>query len=333
MKEKTNKPLFVLDMFSHENEVNYVRSLWADGIVLLVWLVDNQKLQQIADRAHELWMYIVAEVQYESELEIVNNIPYDAIWINTRDINELSKVDFQKILNIRQKVWPEKIIIWESWIDNVYDIIRLQESNCSGFIVWSSILNSRNIPSSIEYFKNQDIKSPYIWYRWGWKLRKNDEFLIKRLEEIWFKLIHSHQISNSDETFMALKKNLYFENPDIWRIFLRAIEQSLLITLKQAKTTDSELRFLKHDDLNLSLEEQYQILNNFKYVLRKEENEIYWKLDNINIDILIHSLHVPDTSDHLRDLEILSNRRNNKETISCFLTNQQITNESNLENY
>lgn len=118
----TDKPLIVLDLFLYEDQIDEVYAYGADAIVLIVALLSVDELQRLYQKSTLLGLDTIIEVQDARELEIAVRLGARIIGINARDINDLKKVDMDKIANLSQLAPRDIELVAESGIRNGDDV-------------------------------------------------------------------------------------------------------------------------------------------------------------------------------------------------------------------
>jgi|GEM_PF-3842244 len=147
----TNKPLIVLDIFLVEAQIDEAYINGADAIILIVSLLEEEELKKLHEKADFLGLDVIVEVQDKHELEKAINIGAKAIGINTRDINDLTRVELTKVSQL-SKLIPEEIhIVAESGI-KCPDEIRQYCQDAEAIIVGSALLVDDTIEANLKRF-------------------------------------------------------------------------------------------------------------------------------------------------------------------------------------
>ncbi|EKE27070.1 MAG: hypothetical protein ACD_4C00064G0001, partial [uncultured bacterium (gcode 4)] len=144
----------------------------------------------LLEYSKSIWIEVIVEVQNKEEVEKSIKNGAKIIWINTRSLNNLSEVDFEKISEIKKIIPKDIAIIGESWIEMAS---HMNKHQLDWWIVGSTILASRSIKWSLRYFKEQNDDIPYIWLRPWARLDNRIEEILNELIEMWFELLHSVQ--------------------------------------------------------------------------------------------------------------------------------------------
>lgn len=150
----TEKPIIALDIFLHENQVEQMHTYGADAIMVIVSLLDDGELKNLYNKAIAYDLDVILEIQSEEELRRVLQLDPKIIGINTRDINDLTKVDLGKVSRLA-KIIPRGIhIIAESGIKTTDDIDTYCR-NASAAVVGSALLECSNIEDGLRHFTLQ----------------------------------------------------------------------------------------------------------------------------------------------------------------------------------
>lgn len=322
VRGKTKKPIIVLDFITTKEEVLYYKQSGATWIILVVSLLEDDELKDLSSYAQNIDMEVVFEVQDEKETERSIKAWASIIGINTRNISKLEEVDFEKIGNIRKIIPEDVMVIWESWVDMVS---HFKDQWLDGWIIGSSILKSRFIEWSLEYFQKQKTDIPYIWLR-PWAFLDNRLVdIVSELSSMGFELLHSVTFSKSNELFFSLKESLFRERPDIWAVFFPVISETYkVLDVMWIDSNYSELWFLRHKSLDTV--QSYELLTEYKLRRRKEKEKYTYAKINVQwkeMWVEIHSIHVPDPnmSAHYEDLLVFSRERELDTRLTDFVDN------------
>jgi indole-3-glycerol phosphate synthase len=114
----------------------------ADAILLIAAMLDDDELLvELHDLADELGLDALVEVHTLHELERVKNIGAKLIGVNNRDLRT-----FNVSLDISRELIKHSpkaaIMITESGLKNLGDIIELQELGFSGFLIGETLMRS-----------------------------------------------------------------------------------------------------------------------------------------------------------------------------------------------
>lgn len=130
---------FIIDAF----QIFYARLMKADAVLLIVKLLDNEKLKLMIKQASELGMAALVEVHDEQETKTAIDAGAEIIGVNNRNLS-----DFTISLEVSEKLSsliPGSIIrISESGIFSSTDIKRLKNVGYQNFLVGEALVTSEN---------------------------------------------------------------------------------------------------------------------------------------------------------------------------------------------
>jgi len=121
----------------------------ADAVLLIVGLLNQQKLQELIRFANELGIASVVEVASKQELKQAIKAGAQIIGVNARDLQTL-KVDYEKALEILKSVPKPIIPLLFSGIKKREDIKKAVDCSARGILVGTSLLQARNIQVKIK---------------------------------------------------------------------------------------------------------------------------------------------------------------------------------------
>lgn len=314
VKNSIDLPTSLLHFKITDTIINKAKELGVNSLII-IYTYNKNKIQEIINNCEKNWINTIVEIwSIEETLEILSLSWIKNIWINTRNLENLKDINFDKvkwIIKVIKDLNPNIKIIWESWLEYNQQVKWLEVNS---WIVWSSILKSRFPEKSVKYFHGNEIDLPYIWLRpsaFSW-----EKFLkIKnKIEEQGFEVQHTIKMNDFLPRFFNLKRELFYNNPKIWKLFFTAMEEATLYMSNKLMIDSwyNEIWFLENE--YNTLEESYTNLLKIKEKLRIEEDESVKKIKKFwkDIDIKIHSLHTPDYKDHYTDINNIYDQCNKR---------------------
>lgn len=311
LRRFTKKPIVVLDLFLERKQIKEVNLLGADVVILLACLLNPEELSSLRHAARDEGLEVIIEVQNEVDLKTALDLKPDIVGINTRDIENLARVDMSRLNQLAPLVHPEIPVIAESGITTAYDIEKLK-GFCRGVLIGSAILGSRSIEGSLKYFKEQNIDYPFIWVRPSAFLYRRMNWLLEKLERKGFSIVHSFPINNTPDVYHALYLSKLKKYPKEGVVYFTLMAESLKqIGQRGGNPNYSEVWFLQHS--HFSLIEAYETLGSIKREIRVQEEipVTTVRIQNRIWPVLLHSVHVPNPTyfDHRKELAIFSQFR------------------------
>lgn len=158
VKSNVNLPVLMKDFVIDEYQIYEGKFYGADFILLIVRILNNEKLKQFIDVAEKLDLEILLEVHDYSDLErslkIMEGWKNKILGINNRDLETL-EVNIKNTINLIKLIDTDKIIvISESGIKKREEVEILKNLGVKGILVGESFLKSKNLKEKINEFKN-----------------------------------------------------------------------------------------------------------------------------------------------------------------------------------
>ncbi|MCM8804371.1 MAG: indole-3-glycerol phosphate synthase TrpC [Candidatus Omnitrophica bacterium] len=158
VKEKVKIPVLMKDFVIDEYQIYEGNFYGADFILLIVRILDDERLKKFISICKNLNLEILVEVFDVYDLKRIFNIIEDwenkILGINNRDLTTL-KTDINNTLNLIKYIPTDKIIvISESGIKSRNDVEILKNEGVKGVLVGEAILRSKNIEEKIKEFIN-----------------------------------------------------------------------------------------------------------------------------------------------------------------------------------
>ena len=144
-------PLLRKDFILDEYQVYEARAAGADAILLIVAILESEKLTEFLELSHQLGMKCLVETHNEYECEIAVNSGARVIGINNRDLRTFT-VDIETTGRLRQLIPPDRIVISESGIKNRNDIERLKSWDVNAVLIGESLMASADIAVAMKEF-------------------------------------------------------------------------------------------------------------------------------------------------------------------------------------
>lgn len=142
-KESTAIPILRKDFILDELQVIESRLAGADAVLLIVRILDDDRLKTLLNKARELKLASLVECHTEAEVERALKAECEIIGINNRDLDTL-KVDFNLSLKLTDK-FPElkkKVLVSESGISSASQIKELKAAGFSAALIGESLLKA-----------------------------------------------------------------------------------------------------------------------------------------------------------------------------------------------
>ena len=126
---------FVVDPY----QVLEARALGADCILLIVAALDDRRMAELAMLAADLGMDVLVEVHDIDELERALQIPARLLGVNNRNLRTFG-VSLDTTLTLRDTVPRDRILVSESGIATIGDVVLLRQGGVGAFLVGETFM-------------------------------------------------------------------------------------------------------------------------------------------------------------------------------------------------
>ncbi len=136
-------PVLRKDFIFDPYQVYESRAANADAILLIVSILGKEKLKDMLALSAELGMAALVEVHDEKELETAVEAGADIIGINNRDLKTF-EVDIATTLRLAPMAPEDAILVSESGISSLDDVIALRKAGVDAMLVGETLLTDKN---------------------------------------------------------------------------------------------------------------------------------------------------------------------------------------------
>ena len=133
-----NMPILAKDFFIDKKQIDKAYSCGADIILLIVRILDDERLLELYDYAIQLGLDVLVEVHSLDELKRIKSLKPAVVGINSRDLDSLS-ISLKKAKTIIKNVDFECIKVAESGIKTKKDI-EFFGTSADGFLIGEALL-------------------------------------------------------------------------------------------------------------------------------------------------------------------------------------------------
>jgi indole-3-glycerol phosphate synthase len=144
-------PLLRKDFILDPYQVYESRAYGADAILLIVAILNPEKLNKLLQLSHDLNMDCLVEVHNESELDIALDSEAKVIGINNRDLSTF-EVDMTTTKRLRPRVPEDRIVVSESGIKDRSDIEKLAGWGVDAVLIGESLMSAPDIAARMKEF-------------------------------------------------------------------------------------------------------------------------------------------------------------------------------------
>jgi len=144
-------PLLRKDFILDPYQVYESRAYGADAMLLIVAILNPEKLRQLLQLSHDLNMDSLVEVHNESELDNALDSEARVIGINNRDLRTF-EVDLTTTERLRPLVPEDRIVVSESGIKDRSDIEKLAGWGVDAVLIGESLMSAPDIAARMKEF-------------------------------------------------------------------------------------------------------------------------------------------------------------------------------------
>jgi len=157
-REAVKLPILMKDIILSPIQIQAASKIGANAVLLIKALFDrgysDRSLDEMIAGAHLLGLEVLLETHTETEFCSAVKTGADLIGINNRNLGTL-KVDLNVTKKILSKNDPNgKLVISESGINTLADILSLRRTGARAFLIGSAIMASDNIEEKVKEFVN-----------------------------------------------------------------------------------------------------------------------------------------------------------------------------------
>lgn len=149
IRRHVHVPLLRKDFIYDEYQVYESVTHGADAILLIVAMLDQERLESLLELSHSLRLYCLVEVHNENELMTALLAGAGIIGINNRDLKTF-EVDTNTTRRLRLLIPEDCIVVSESGIKDRNDIRKLKECKVNAVLIGEALVTAEDIPAKIK---------------------------------------------------------------------------------------------------------------------------------------------------------------------------------------
>jgi indole-3-glycerol phosphate synthase len=142
-KRMLGLPVLMKDFFLMERQLDFAASLGADAVLLIVRILSDADLAQLARGAKQRGLATVVEAHSVEEIRRAAAVAPDVIGVNARDLSTLV-TDLPRIEALASAIPPGPVKLAESGIRTREDIARLLVAGYEAFLVGETLLRAED---------------------------------------------------------------------------------------------------------------------------------------------------------------------------------------------
>ena len=136
-------PVIRKDFIIDEYQVFESRVMGADCILLIVAVLESDRLTKLHRLAVQLGMDVLIEVHDKYELEIALSLGNTMIGINNRDLRTF-ETSLQTTFGLLSSIPDDRLVVTESGICNFEDVQAMRARNVNAFLVGEALMRSQD---------------------------------------------------------------------------------------------------------------------------------------------------------------------------------------------
>ncbi|SHI91910.1 indole-3-glycerol phosphate synthase [Malonomonas rubra DSM 5091] len=148
IREQVSLPLLRKDFIIDPYQVVEARVAGADAILLIASALNDEQLQELAEKARSLKLDTLLEVHDEAELERALQLPVDLIGINNRNLSTFV-TDLAVSEQLAGRIPKQQLAVAESGINSRADIERLTAAGAGAFLIGESLMREDDIEAKL----------------------------------------------------------------------------------------------------------------------------------------------------------------------------------------
>ncbi len=142
-------PLLRKDFLYDPYHIYESRAYGADSVLLIVAILELERLKELLQLSHELNMSCLVEVHNEAELEIALNGGARILGINNRDLTTFT-VDLTTTERLRPLIPQDRIVVSESGIKERSDVEKLRQWGVDAVLIGESLMSAPDIAAKMK---------------------------------------------------------------------------------------------------------------------------------------------------------------------------------------
>ena len=140
-RKVTRLPVLRKDFIIDVLQVFQTRAIGADALLLIVRLLEAERLRDLLETARDLSLGVLVETHDAKEVEVALRAGANVIGVNNRDLSSF-RTDPETVLRIVQQIPPEIIVVGESGIRTAADVDRLGAAGVDAVLVGESLMGA-----------------------------------------------------------------------------------------------------------------------------------------------------------------------------------------------
>lgn len=149
VKKEVDLPVLRKDFIFDEVQILESRAVGADAVLLVMGVVDEEKLKKLYTFTKDLGMDVLVEVHTEKELKKVLKIGVDMIGVNSRNLHTF-RVDLERNKELLPFIPEEVVRVSESGIKTLKDVLLLKGLGADAVLVGEALMKDENLEGKLK---------------------------------------------------------------------------------------------------------------------------------------------------------------------------------------
>ena len=148
IRKEVDIPILRKDFIFDEVQILEARAVGADAIILIMGILDEEKLKKLYGFSKGLGMDVLVEVHTEKELKKVLKLGVDIIGINNRNLHTF-KINLERSKSLLPFIPEDVVKVSESGINSLKDVLLLKGVGADAVLVGESLIRAENIEDKL----------------------------------------------------------------------------------------------------------------------------------------------------------------------------------------
>jgi len=146
-------PILRKDFMIDEYQLYQAKIVGADAILLIAAALEQEKCQELTEKAHQLGLEVLLEIHGEAELAYITP-EVDMVGINNRNLGTFhTTVD--NSFRLAELLPKDTLLVSESGISNPDTVKQLQQHGFRGFLIGETFMRTSNPGETLAQFIHQ----------------------------------------------------------------------------------------------------------------------------------------------------------------------------------
>ncbi len=140
-REACELPVIRKDFIVDPYQVYEARAINADCILLIVAALEDERMRELSELAHELGMDVLVEVHDAEELQRALKLNIPLMGINNRNLRTF-ETSLNTTLELLDSIPEDRIVVTESGIHAIEDVALMQNNQVNTFLVGEAFMRA-----------------------------------------------------------------------------------------------------------------------------------------------------------------------------------------------